>query len=151
MRDTKLPRSGAGLPRISWWRSDRSSIRSSSRASRSAGVTGEKKGSTPASSASSWSSLTQNEWNVRTFSSSYGASRRASSRSRMAAAAGSEKVSARMHSAGVPCSTSQANRSVRVRVLPVPAPATTSSLPPGWATTARWLAFRPSRRAGIRI
>ena len=70
MRETKLASSGAGLPRISWWRSDSSSMRSSSSASRSAGVTGEKKGSTPASSASSRSSFTQNEWKVETFSSS---------------------------------------------------------------------------------
>ena len=44
MRETKLASSGAGLPRISWWRSDSSSMRSSSSASRSAGVTGERNG-----------------------------------------------------------------------------------------------------------
>ena len=64
MRATKLASSGAGLPRISWWRSDRSSIRSSSSASRSAGVTGERNGSTPASSASSRSRRRQKAWNV---------------------------------------------------------------------------------------
>ena len=56
MRDTKLASSGAGLPRIWWWRSSSSSRCSSSRASRSAGVTVEKNGSRPASSASSCSS-----------------------------------------------------------------------------------------------
>jgi hypothetical protein len=70
MRETKLASSGAGLPRISWWRMVNSSSRSSSNASRSAGVTGEKKGSKPASSASSWSSREQKPWKVDTCSSS---------------------------------------------------------------------------------
>ncbi len=70
MRDTKLASSGAGLPRISWRRRLSSPWRSSSSASRSAGVTAVKKGSRPASSASSASSREQKEWKVPTCSSS---------------------------------------------------------------------------------
>src|SRR3954470_14200567 len=72
-----------------------------------------------------------------------------SSRSRISPAAPLEKVSARTPSAGTPCSTSQAKRRVMTRVLPVPAPATTSSGPPGWVTASRCAALRPSSGAGI--
>ena len=133
----KLASSGAGLPRISCRRSVRSSIRSSISASLSAGVTGETNGSMPASSASSWSRRVQKEWKVATHSSSHGAWISDSSRSRISAAAAVEKVSASTHSGGVPCSTSQAKRRVITLVLPVPAPATTSSGPLGWVTASR--------------
>src|SRR3954451_11732205 len=72
-----------------------------------------------------------------------------SSRSRISPAAPLEKVSARTPSAGTPCSTSQAKRRVMTRVLPVPAPATTSSGPPGWVTASRCGALRPSSGAGM--
>ena len=47
---------------------------------------------------------------------------RVSIRSRRSSAAVAEYVSARIASAGVPCSASQAKRSISVCVLPVPAP-----------------------------
>ena len=100
-------------------------------ASLSAGVTVEKNGSRPASSASSSSSRRQKEWKVPTLSSSYGASISVSSRSRISAAAALENVSARIASGGTPCCTSQPKRRVITRVFPVPAPATTSSGPSG--------------------
>ena len=61
---------------------------------------------------------------------------RASIRSRRSSAAAVENVSARIASGGVPCSASQAKRSTSVCVLPVPAPATISSGPPGWVTAS---------------
>ena len=54
-----------------------------------------------------------------------------------------------MASAGVPSSTSHANRLVSVRVFPVPAPATTSRGPPVWVTAASWARERPSSGAGM--
>ena len=44
-----------------------------------------------------------------------------------------------------PPSTSHASRWVRTRVLPAPAPATTSSGPPAWVTASRCSSLRPSR------
>ena len=73
-----------------------------------------------------------------------------SSRARISAAAGVEKVSASIESGGVPCSTSQRKRRTSVRVFPVPAPATTSSGPPGWVTAASCASFRPSLARDIR-
>ena len=124
-------------------------MRSSSSASRSAGVTGAKNGSMPASSASSRRSRAQNAWKVETHSSSHGVWMQVSSRSRISAAAPFEKVSARMASAGVPSSTSQEKRSTSVRVLPVPAPASTSSGPPGWVTASSCAALRAPAGGGI--
>jgi hypothetical protein len=90
----------------------------------------------PASSASSRSSRAQNPWNVVTDSSSYCAGTRPSIRSRSASAAEVEYVSVRTASAGVPCSTSQAKRSISAWVLPVPAPPRISSGPPTWVTAS---------------
>ena len=70
MRWTIAPSVALGLPRRSWWRSGRSSIRSSSIASRSAALTGATNGSSPASSASSRSRRAQKPWKVVTASSS---------------------------------------------------------------------------------
>src|SRR5436305_1693400 len=68
-------------------------------------------------------------------------------RARSSSAAGAENVSTRIPSGPAPCSTSQAKRATSVRVFPVPAPATTSSRPPGWVTASRWASVRPSRIA----
>ena len=57
-------------------------------------------------------------------------------RSRRSSAAVVENVSTRIASAGVPCSTSHAKRSISVWVLPVPAAARISSGPPGWVTAS---------------
>ena len=70
MRETKPASSGAGFPRISCRRRLRSSIDSSSSATRSARLTAAKSGARPASSASSRSSRSQKELNVCTCSSS---------------------------------------------------------------------------------
>jgi hypothetical protein len=70
MRDTKPASSGAGLPRISWRRSVSPCSSSSSSATRSAGATGTKSGSRPASTASSRRSASQKEPKVCTESSS---------------------------------------------------------------------------------
>src|SRR5205807_731841 len=71
----------------------------------------------------------------------------ASMRARSSSAAGAENVSARIPSGAAPSSTSQAKRATSVRVFPVPAPATTSSRPPGCVTASRWASVRPSRIA----
>src|SRR5712692_4098301 len=59
-------------------------------------------------------------------------------RSRSSSAARSLKVTASMRSGGTPCSTSQQNRSVAVKVLPVPGPAAIKKAPsgPAWAAAA---------------
>ncbi len=113
MRPTIEPSTALGLPRRSWWRSGSSSMRSSSIASRSAAETGVANGSTPASSASSWSSFAHRPWKVVTAGSSEaGRPSRSSIRSRSASAAGE---STRMLSAGSASpgrSASQAKRSI---------------------------------------
>src|SRR5438067_794417 len=55
-----------------------------------------------------------------------------------------------MQSGGVPSATSQAKRSVTTRVLPVPAPATTSSGPPGCVTASSWAALSAPDCGGIK-
>ena len=70
MRATIEPISWLGLPRMSCEASGSSSMRSSSIARRSAGVTGVANGSSPASSASSCSTWAQKPWTVVTVSSS---------------------------------------------------------------------------------
>ena len=130
MRPTTEPSSALGLPRRSCWESGSSSMRSSSIASRSAAVTGVANGSTPASAASSRSSCAQKPWNVVTVSSSYGARDRGlDARAQLLGGVG-EKVRHRISSGDVPSATSHAKRSTSTRVLPVPAPPTTSSGPP---------------------
>ena len=136
MRWTIAPSAALGLPRRSCEASGSSSIRSSSMASRSAVVTGAANGSTPASIASSRSRRAQNAWNVVTESASNCAGIRVSIRSRSASAAAGENVRTRMASAGVPWATSHAKRSTSTWVLPAPAPASTSSGPPGCATAS---------------
>ena len=139
MRPTIEPSSALGLPRRSWEASGSSSMRSSSIAMRSAGVTGAAKGSRPASSASSCSTRAQKSCTVVTVSSSKPPSRLLSSRSRSPAAPASETVRTRIDSgASPPSRTSQAKRSQSTVVFPVPAPPSTSSGPPGWAMASRW-------------
>ena len=139
MRATIEPISWLGLPRMSCEASGSSSIRSSSIARRSAGATGVANGSSPASSASSCSTCAQKPWTVVTVISSKPPSRPLSSRSRSASAPACETVRVRIDSGARPCSrTSQAKRSHRAVVLPVPAPPRISSGPPGWVTASSW-------------
>ncbi len=77
-------------------------------------------------------------------SSSYGLSSSSSARERISSAAFVENVSASTFSGGMPCSASQAMRRVITRVLPLPAPASTSSGPPGCVTASRCASFKPS-------
>ena len=98
MRATIEPSSWLGLPRMSCEASGSSSIRSSSIARRSAGVTGVANGSRPASSASSCRTCAQNPWTVVAVSSSKPCSSEDSIRSRSESAAAWETVSARIDS-----------------------------------------------------
>src|SRR3954454_19760278 len=146
-RPTIEPSSALGLPRRSWWRSGRSSMRFSSMARRSAAVTGVANGSSPASSASSCSRRAQNAWNVVTLGSSEGgAPRRSSTRSRRSSAAAAENVKARICSAATCSRASHVKRLISVAVLPVPAAPMTSSGPPGWVTASCWAAVSTSHR-----
>ena len=55
------------------------------------------------------------------------------------------KVMARISNGLTPCSRiSQAMRRVSTRVLPEPAPASTSRGPPVWVTASSWAGFSPS-------
>src|SRR4029079_18459571 len=74
-----------------------------------------------------------------------------SMRVRSASAAVLEKVRARMPSGRVPCSTSQAKRAMSVRVLPVPAPPTTSSGPVPCVTARRWSGVSASNSSGTSL
>ena len=53
-------------------------------------------------------------------------------------------VSSRIRSGGVPFAISQATRHASVIVLPVPAPATTSTVPSPQVAASRWASFSPS-------
>ena len=53
-------------------------------------------------------------------------------------------VIARIASGAVPCSIRRATRWVRTRVLPLPAPASTSNGPSPWRTASRWGGLRPA-------
>ena len=139
MRPTIEPSSALGLPRMSCEASGSSSMRSSSIAMRSAGVTGAANGSSPASSASSCSRRAQKSCTVATVSSSKPPSRLVSSRSRSSAAPASETVRTRIDSgASPPSRTSQPKRSQSTVVLPVPAPPTTSRGPPACVMASSW-------------
>ena len=129
----------AGRPPMSWLRRCRSSIRSSSSASRSARVTGAKNGSTPASAASSRSSRVQSSRTVWIASSSYGRSSVSSTARRRPEALAADGVRTRIDS-GAACSwaTSQAKRRASTVVLPLPAPPSTSSGPPACVTARSW-------------
>ena len=74
-----------------------------------------------------------------------------STRSRISCAALLVNVIARISPGrATPVCTSQATRCVSTRVLPDPAPASTSSGPSPCVTAARWGSFRPARRCSIR-
>src|SRR3954468_4678640 len=77
--------------------------------------------------------------------------RRSSTRSRISWAALFVNVIARISPGrAVPEWISQAMRCVSTRVLPDPAPASTSSGPPGCSTASRWGGLSPSRRLSRR-
>ena len=74
---------------------------------------------------------------------------RRSTRSCISSAARSVKVRARISDGRARCSAiSQAMRRVSTVVLPVPAPATTSSGPVPWVTALRWLGVRSASSGG---
>ena len=75
---------------------------------------------------------------------------RASTRSFISAAALLVKVMARIEPGWALRSViSQAIRRVSTRVLPEPAPATTSSGAPAWTTAARWGSLSPSSSSSV--
>ena len=127
MRPTIEPSSALGLPRMSWEASGSSSMRSSSIAMRSAGVTGAENGSSPASSASSCSSRAQKLVDGRDGQLLEAAVEAGLEPLAQPAAPASETVRTRIDSGVSPPSrTSQPKRSQSTVVLPVPAPPTTS-------------------------
>ena len=94
---------------------------------------------------------TQAEWNVETHIRRARGPTSASTRSFISAAALLVNVIARIEPGWAPRSeTSHAIRRVSTRVLPEPAPATTSSGEPSWTTAARWGSLSPRRRSSAR-
>src|SRR3954468_18643884 len=93
---------------------------------------------------------THAEWKVETHIFSATGPTRAPTRCFISSAALLVKVMARMENGEAPSSPiSHATRCVSTRVLPEPAPATTSSGPPGWVTASRWTGFSPARRSCV--
>src|ERR687886_2084601 len=93
---------------------------------------------------------TQAEWKVDTHIFWATGPTSADTRRFISSAALLVKVMARIWKGETPCSRmSQAMRWVSTRVLPEPAPATTSNGPPGWVTASRWTGLRPARRSGL--
>src|SRR5688572_28892336 len=87
-------------------------------------------------------------WKVPIQSASAGMESRLSMRPRISAAALLVKVTAMRPCGETPCSRiSQAARCVSTRVLPLPAPASTSTGPIGADTAARCASFSDSRRS----
>src|SRR5665811_437054 len=87
---------------------------------------------------------TQAEWNVETHIIRARPPTSSVTRSRICAAALLVNVIARIEPGCAPCSAmSHAMRRVSTLVLPEPAPATTRSGPPRWATAARCASLRP--------
>jgi hypothetical protein len=88
---------------------------------------------------------TQAEWNVETHMIRARPPTSDATRSRISAAALLVKVIARMEpGCALRWEIVQAIRRASTRVLPEPAPATTSSGPPSWVTAERCAALRPS-------
>ena len=88
---------------------------------------------------------THAEWNVDTHMSRARFPTSSSTRSRISAAALFVNVIARIDPGWTPrCPISHAIRRVSTRVLPEPAPATTSTGDPSCSTASRWGGFRPS-------
>ena len=94
------------------------------------------------------SSRAQRAWTVVTPAPRRGASIAPPAGARSASAALGEGQREDRLGRASPCSTSQAKRATSTRVLPLPAPPTTSSGPPGCVTASRCAAERPSRAAG---
>ncbi len=93
---------------------------------------------------------TQDEWNVLTHMIRARLPTRASTRTFISAAALLVNVIARMEPGWAFRSlTSHAIRRVSTRVLPEPAPATTSSGAPSWTTAARWGSLSPSSSSSL--
>ena len=91
---------------------------------------------------------TQAEWNVETHMIRARRPTSSSTRSFISAAALLVKVMARIEpGCALRSEIVQAMRRVSTRVLPEPAPATTSSGAPACTTAARWGSLRPSSRA----
>ena len=87
----------------------------------------------------------QAEWKVDTHIRSARVPTSSTTRRRISSAALLVKVMARIsHGAASPVASRWAMRRVSTRVLPEPAPATTSSGPPRCSTAARWGGFRSS-------
>src|SRR5690606_1918042 len=94
---------------------------------------------------------THAEWNVETHIIRARPPTSSATRSRISAAALVVNVIARIEPGWAPrAAMSQAMRRVSTRVLPDPAPATTSSGPPTWDTAVRWASLRPSRSSSER-
>ena len=94
---------------------------------------------------------THEEWKVLTHMARDGPPTSSATRSRISAAALLVKVIARIEPGWAPrAEISQAMRRVSTRVLPDPAPATTSTGPGSWETAARWASFSPSRSVSER-
>ncbi len=74
--------------------------------------------------------------------------RRAVMRDRSSAAARRPNVSTSTCSGSAPAATRATTASTSVVVLPVPGPASTSSGPPGWATTSCWAGSRTGAPMG---
>src|SRR6185312_13254970 len=88
----------------------------------------------------------QAEWNVRIQSPRPAPPSMSSRRSRISPAALFVKVIARISCGLMPCALIRcATRCVRTRVLPEPAPATTSIGPSVVSTASRWAGFRSAR------
>ncbi len=88
---------------------------------------------------------THAEWNVDTHIFWATGPTRAATRSFISPAALLVKVMARISNGETPSSIRWAMRCVSTRVLPEPAPATTSSGPSVWITASPWAGFSPSR------
>ena len=99
----------------------------------------------PSRSQSMRSIFAQQEWNVVTHISSAPSPTSAAARSRISAAALFVNVSARTFHGFTPCSIRFAMRYVSTRVLPLPAPASTSKGPSRHSTAARCSLFKIER------
>ena len=84
-------------------------------------------------------------WKVPPTTRSAALAPRGMTRASMSSAARRVNVSSRIRLAGVPWLRSQPARATRVRVLPVPAPARTSSGPDWYVAARRWSSLSPSR------
>ena len=84
-------------------------------------------------------------WNVQTHIAFTRGPTSAATRCFISSAALLVNVMARIEDGGTPSSTRWAILWVRTRVLPEPAPATTSSGPPRWTTASSWSGLSEAR------